>query len=171
MNKNKNFIFIYQKKKGFTLIELLVVIAIIGILATIVIFSISSAQNKNADAAVKQALSSVPAQAELFHSDNGSNYVVNGTVYVCSPSEAKSIYPILENAARNAGTVAININSAGSLNAATCNNSDKAWAVEVPLKIKDIGGTGKSAMFCVDSIGFVGTRSQSMGTSVSCPSS
>jgi len=165
-----------NKNKGFTLIELLVVIAIIGVLSTIVIWALSSAKNKNADATVKEALSTIPSQAELFHADNNSRYVVNSTIYVCSPSSPRSIYPILLGAAHNVNLTSVVINNIPSggnpLLTAKCNNSLDAWAAEVPLKNKkNIGGPGKSAMFCVDSTGFVGARSTSMGLNVTCPSS
>ncbi len=161
-----------NKNKGFTLIELLVVIAIIGLLSTIVIWALSTAKRKNADAVIKHGLSTIPEQAELFNADNQSRYVVNSTIYVCSPSDPKSVYPIVFGAARNAGLANVVINNvpAGGnpLETAKCNNSTTAWAVEVPLKNKNIGGAGASAMFCVDSTGFVGTRSKSIGLNVSC---
>ncbi len=164
-----------KKNNGFTLIELLVSIAIITLLSTTVMFVISSAKDKNADAAVRQALSTIPSQAELFHADNDLRYVVDGSIYVCSPSASKSIYPIIFGAAHNAGLASVVVNNnppnGSSTQTATCNNSSTAWAVEVPLKNKNIGGTGKSAMFCVDSTGSVGNKSTSMGLNVACPSS
>lgn len=43
-------------RKGFTLIELLIVIAIIGVLASVIIVSTSSARSKAKDSKVKQSL-------------------------------------------------------------------------------------------------------------------
>ncbi|MFH1451257.1 MAG: type II secretion system protein [bacterium] len=55
-----------MKRKGFTLIELLVVIAIIGILASIVLVSLSGARNRAHDARIQSDLNQVRTQAEVY---------------------------------------------------------------------------------------------------------
>lgn len=58
-------------KRGFTLIELLVVVSIIGVLATIVLSSLSAARERAKDARIKAILSQVRAQAELQYLEIG----------------------------------------------------------------------------------------------------
>jgi len=63
-------------KKGFTLIELLVVIAIIGILASIVMVSMSGATNQAKDARIQGDLTQVRSIAELIRNNNSSYALV-----------------------------------------------------------------------------------------------
>jgi prepilin-type N-terminal cleavage/methylation domain-containing protein len=65
MNRSKTF-----NKRGFTLIELLIVIAIIGILATFVIASFTSAQQQARDARRKADLDALKKALELWKTDS-----------------------------------------------------------------------------------------------------
>lgn len=89
-----------QAKRGFTLIELLVVIAIIGILATIIVASFTSAQQRGRDARRKADLDAIKKALQLIKNDSsgskfypaatgtgsapavGSSWTVGGTQYM-----------------------------------------------------------------------------------------
>jgi prepilin-type N-terminal cleavage/methylation domain-containing protein len=61
-----------KSRNGFTLIELLVVVAIIGILATVVVVNLSSAQGKAKDARVKNDIEQISHAVEIVRIDTGS---------------------------------------------------------------------------------------------------
>ena len=58
-----------KKEKGFTLIELLVVVSIIGVLATMVLSSLSNARNRSEDAARFSEIKSIQNALEMFYLD------------------------------------------------------------------------------------------------------
>jgi type II secretion system protein G len=60
-----------RSTKGFTLIELLVVIAIIGLLASIIMVSLSGAKAKSRDARRQADIKSIQLALSLYYNDNG----------------------------------------------------------------------------------------------------
>jgi prepilin-type N-terminal cleavage/methylation domain-containing protein len=88
-------------KKGFTLIELLVVIAIIGILASVVMVSLTSSREKASVAATKKVLSSfqkgIPTCCYNTSTSNLNNSGllnnVNISAGICNPNIANLNFP------------------------------------------------------------------------------
>jgi prepilin-type N-terminal cleavage/methylation domain-containing protein len=112
---------------GFTLIELLVVIAIIGMLSAVVLGSLNSARGKGSDAAVKENLHNIRAQAEIVY----DSVTPNSYATVCANA-------IVSKAVTAAGT-------AGG-GTGTCTNAAGQWSAYAPLK-------GAGGFWCVDSTG------------------
>ncbi len=78
-------------KRGFTLIELLVVIAIIGLLASIVLVSLSGARAKAYDVSRKSELKELQAALELYYNDHNSYPSTNGQWWGNSPNGGNQI--------------------------------------------------------------------------------
>jgi prepilin-type N-terminal cleavage/methylation domain-containing protein len=59
-----------KKEKGFTLVELVITIAIIGILSTIVMFSVVQYVNKSKDANIVGNLAILVSSGEVYYNSN-----------------------------------------------------------------------------------------------------
>lgn len=152
--------FIHSKARGFTLIELLVVIAIIGILAGIVLASLGSARSGANDAAVKEQMSSMRTQAELFYSSNSNTYTT-----VCTTGTnniAALLTATVNSSAVAAGATLGTIDAAGAYNKVTCSDAAGTWVVEAPLGNST---SGTPSMWCVDSTGVSKAKSTLLGLS------
>jgi len=133
-----------NKKKGFTLIELLVVIAIIGILSSIILIAVHTAQNKAKNARIISDMSQIRSMAEVLRSGNNYNDLnctAVGATCTCSNSSVKQLCEDIYVQNANAGL--------------SFEVGDK-YCVQVNL----IGG----GAFCIDSSGYAGK------TNVSCDS-
>jgi prepilin-type N-terminal cleavage/methylation domain-containing protein len=136
---------------GFTLIELLVVIAIIGILASIVISSLTTARQKGADANIKSNLSNARAQGQVYYEENNSAYYIDAINNVCTSDTG--VYKMFAGAATTASAEPI-INGTQDVDTAHCNAYTDGWMIQVPLKQQNqVSATSGVDYYCVDSTG------------------
>lgn len=157
-------------QRGFTLIELLVVIAIIGILAAVVLTSLSGAQEGAQNSNVQQSMGSIRSAAQLTYNEENFSYD-----QVCdSDSEANDTLSGLATSLNFIDDTVVvdgDQTSAGSAAAIVCNDADTAYAVSAPL-IDGDATDGIGGYWCVDSSGFQGERTTALGSgATTCPGS
>lgn len=80
----------WKKSKSFTLIEMLVVVFIIGILATLIIISVSSARAKGRDTKRVADLKSIQTALEMFYEVNGKYPTTDGATPDINPDQTGS---------------------------------------------------------------------------------
>ena len=140
-----------MNRKGFTLIELLIVIAIIGILAGIVIVSLSGSTDNAEDSATKANLRSVATlYAEVFAEQNKAASLCDNTKV---QSAMNKVFGGTTGGTLAAGTSA-DVFAVGTVDAETldgCASTDSgSWVVWSDLS----GANGRA--WCIDSDGFNG---------------
>jgi len=146
------------RRAGFTLIELLVVISIIALIASIILASLKPSRDKSYDAAIKQELTSVRSQAELYFSKNGNfgtapanpGCLVDSSLFVLDPNVASLVAKIEAD------------NGPSSVTCYSTTGAGGAWAVSSPLR------TDPTKSWCVDSKQSSKQISGSI-TTTSCP--
>lgn len=136
-----------MKKDGFTLIELLMVVAIVGLLAAILVASLTDSRAKGADGAIKKQMTQVRAQAELFYINN-SNIYTN----LCS-SGTYNISSMVSELTTISGVAAI------------CNSSATQYAVSVKMKQP----SSPTTYLCIDSTNIRKTTTTALGSATVCP--
>ena len=146
-------------KSGFTLIELLVVIAIIGVLASVILASLTSARAKGINAAIQAQLANMRAQSELYYSLNnnfGSGYALgayggaHGTDIVPNPNCNNTIGAGMFGAPGTSGGLDTLIKGACAAGASSIIvQVDAATANKWALQATGVNST----WYCVDSSG------------------
>ncbi len=141
-----------RKSKGFTLIELLVVIAIIGILAAIVLVSLSGAKNKAKDVRITAGMGQLRTTAEIVNDTNG-NY---GQVLVTGGNADVATLAADMNAQNGTGTdLVINPAAPSIAYCAYIQMNTGYWCVDSTLASKKCTSTPAVAGGCMPTTTFV----------------
>ena len=132
-------------QRGFTLIELLVVIAIIGILAAVVLTSLSGAQESAQDRSVQQTLGSAASAAQIYYNQRGFSY----EDMCLSGADPDDVHQLLLSLAGNFATLSFNATVPDTVLSATngihCSSTPTEFAVAAILS--------NGNAWCVDASG------------------
>ncbi|HUD21141.1 MAG TPA: type II secretion system protein [Candidatus Saccharimonadales bacterium] len=136
-----------MRRKGFTLIELLVVIAIIGILAALIIVSLTGARAKATDTQLKNNARNLDTALAQYYQDQSSVYVSAATAGGTEVSSALStgLSPYLSGGSSSAvfghtGTDAKYIS--GTYNAVAGGEYAQAWTLKNGSETAVASGNG-----------------------------
>ncbi len=140
-NENYSMSKLHRFQNGFTLIELLVVITIIGILASVVVSSLSRARDKGTDASIQQTINNMRGAAELYYDSNLSY------INMCSDTTIQEAMSTVDA-----------LNKAGTVTCVDGSSVTNRWALEVQLVA--VSGT----YYCVDN---QGTAAIYLGSTIS----
>lgn len=164
-------------KKGFTLIELMVVISIITILVFLIVYFVSDAKKRGADAGIKSNLHTIKTQAELFYLENKNNYIVTPnpgspqTAYAtyCDDPFWSASFPrsmwVANQTMKNALAEALkHKGGTGGSNSSRCLNYPNAWAISIVLKTSPLSPV---KYWCVDSSGQAKVGTGAVASSIS----
>ncbi len=147
-----------MRAKGFTLIELLVVIAIIGILASIVLVSLSSARNKGRDTRIASDVRQIRIQIEAEVAISGA-YIAGASSCVTATD---TLSAVTGNNCKTLSDDIVNNGGAINLKATVASNSFTAYALYGRLP------SDATKYFCMDSTGKTNSVA-SANTTVACP--
>lgn len=139
-----------KTRQGFTLLELLIVIAIIGIIASVVLASMSQSKAKGADAGVKNNMVNARSQAEVYFTNNNRSYLG-----MCNDTSL-GIFKMMQAAARAQNLTpraTYALADGGAWNLETCHDSIGEYAAWVPLQVTSFGASrsGTPVGVCIDS--------------------
>ncbi|HRU20955.1 MAG TPA: prepilin-type N-terminal cleavage/methylation domain-containing protein [Candidatus Paceibacterota bacterium] len=144
-----------KSKQGFTLIELLVVIAIIGILAGLVIISMSGSQNAAKNARIQSDLDQLRTTAEIFKLTNGNGSYCSGTgctVAITATTSVANTAHFLDATFGDGQRLFADISGQGG--APVMYVTATAYCVQASLN-------GTTSKWCIDSLGNNGSASTS----------
>jgi prepilin-type N-terminal cleavage/methylation domain-containing protein len=153
----KSIFLVKNKSAGFTLIELLVVVAIIGLLASVVLASLSSARTKAKDASIKESMHQFALLLELNYSDVGSYSNLQAAGWSTTVATCNTLFSgtYAANARQICGKIVTDMGGLG-FGMYTGNSSDNNTKFSIMAYLP-----GKGTYFCVGSSG--GTSDTDVG--------